>query len=320
MNAKLIKRFSAAAFCGLSVFAGIAAAQRPAVVAGPSKPMTLASRNNLYCAGFVQSSPIDTANKLIGGLEEQEQHIYSQGQYVYLNMGSGKGIQVGDMMAVVRPRGQVKSKWSRKDDLGFFVQEVGAVEIVRVKSDFSVARIKTSCDNFILGDLVQPMPQRTSPIHQSRGPLDLFADSSGKARGRLFMARDGQEAITRDQIVYIDLGAEDNVQVGDYLTVFRMLGKGNVVAGEENESLSARDEGFQSRVFKGGKFSNQTARKSGDQARGKVVTTDEAKDDRPEIRKIVGELVILNVKEKTATAVITRTAQEIHTGDWVEIQ
>ena len=35
---------------------------------------------------------------------------------------------------------------------------------------------------------------------------------------------------------------------------------------------------------------------------------------------VVGEAVVLNVKERTATVVITRTAQEIHTGDWVEIQ
>ena len=35
---------------------------------------------------------------------------------------------------------------------------------------------------------------------------------------------------------------------------------------------------------------------------------------------VVGEAVVLNVKEKTATIVITRTGQEIHTGDWVERQ
>lgn len=285
-----------------------------------SKQMSVASRNNLYCAGFVQASPIDTTNKLIGGLEEQEQYNYAEKNFVYLNMGSNKGVQVGDMMAVVRPRGRVETRWTKKEGLGFFVQEVGALEIVRVKSEFSVARIKTSCDSFLLGDLVQPMAQRTSPTHQARGPLDLFADPSGKATGRLFMARDNAELLSRDHIVYIDLGAEDNVQVGDYLTVYRPLGKGNILKGDQNESLSARDEGYQSSTYRSGKFSNQAGRKSGERARGRVVTTAEAKDDRPAIRKVVGELVILNVKEKTATAVITRTAQEIHTGDWVEVQ
>ena len=50
------------------------------------------------------------------------------------------------------------------------------------------------------------------------------------------------------------------------------------------------------------------------------MTTEKAKEGRPAIRKVVGELVVLNVKEKTATAMIVRNAQEIHTGDWVEVQ
>jgi hypothetical protein len=181
--------------------------------------------------------------------------------------------------------------------------------------------VKTSCDNLYLGDLVQPMQLRVAPDYRQRPALDLYGDPNGKKVGRLFMARDNAEVLTRDFIVYIDLGAEDNVQVGDYLTVFRPLGDGNPYSGDWGESVSARDEGFQSFEYRGGRFSNQAPRKSGDTAKGRVVTTEKAKKDRPDhIRKVVGEMVVLNVKERTATAVITRTAQEIHPGDWVEVQ
>ena len=320
------KRSVTIAFVALCVFTSISVAQRTQptpfkVLVDTVKPMTVAARNNLYCAGYVQSSAIETANKLVGAVEEQEQFIYAENDVVYVNMGSNKGVRVGDVMAVVRPRGKVDTRWTKKNDLGFYVQEVGALEVIRVKNEVSVARVKTSCDNFLLGDLVQPMPQRTSPMHQARGPLDLYSDPSGKAMGRIFMARDNQEALSREQIVYVDLGADDNVQVGDRLTVFRPLGKGNLFISDEDESLSARDEGYQSSVYRGGKFSNQAARKSGETANGRVVRTEKAKEDRPaNMRKVVGEMVILNVKEKTATAVITKTAQEIHTGDWVEVQ
>ncbi len=135
------------------------------------------------------------------------------------------------------------------------------------------------------------------------------------------MARDGQELLGREQIVYIDLGTEDSVKVGDYLTIYRPLGKGNLFENDEEESVSAREDGFQSEIYRGGKFSNQAPRKSGDKATGSIVTNEDAKRGRPNnLRKVVGEIVILNVKEKTATAVITRTAQEIHTGDRVELQ
>lgn len=314
-------------FGGLCVLTSIAFAQprtqpTPTVVFdGDAKVYRIAERNNLYCAGYVQTAAIDTNNKVVGAVDEQEQFIYAQNDVIYLNMGSSKGVKVGDMMTVVRPRGRVETRWTKKDDLGFYVQEVGAVEVIRVKADVSVARVKTSCDNLLLGDLVQPAQQRTSPVYQDRAALDLYADPSGKPMGRLFMARDNQELLGREQIVYIDLGAEDNVQVGDYLTIFRPLGRGNLFVSDEDESVSARDEGFHSNEYRGGKFSNQAARKSGEKANGRVVTTEKAKIDRPDgLRKIVGEMVILNVKERTATAVITRTAQEIHPGDWVEVQ
>lgn len=291
------------------------------VVSQGSDSMLLAGKNNLYCAGFVQTSPVNTANKIVGAEDEQDGHIFAQPDNLYISMGANKGVQVGDMFSVIRPRGKVDTRWTRKDSLGFFVQEVGMVEVIKVKAEVSVVRVKNSCDNFLLGDLLEAVPARVSPLFQNRPALDRFADPTGKALGRIFLARDGQEMLGREQIVYIDLGAEDQVRVGDYLTVFRPLGKGNLFDKVWKESVSARDEGFQSDEYRGGKFSNQAARKKGETAAGRVETTVEAKEDRPNnLRKIVGEIVILNVKEKTATAIITRTAQEIHTGDWVELQ
>ncbi|MEO8650346.1 MAG: FlgT C-terminal domain-containing protein [Acidobacteriota bacterium] len=309
----------------LTLFAGSAAAQQPRatpslVIEGP-RDMRVAERNNLYCAGYVQTAPVNTDNRIVGAVEEQEQFYYSQNNFVYINAGAAKGVKPGDMFTVIRPRGTVNTKLSRKDDLGFYVQEVGALEVVRVKNDVSVARVKTSCNGLMLGDLIQPMQERMSPMFRQRPPLDLFSEPSGKAAGRVFMARDNQEMLGRDQIVYIDLGAEDNVQVGDYLTVFRPLGKGNLFVSDEDESIEARNSDYGSDKYKGGHFSNQAPRKSGDRARGRVVTTEKAKEDRPaSLRKVVGEMIILNVRERTATAVIIRNAQEIHTGDWVEVQ
>lgn len=284
-------------------------------------PKTVAAGNNLYCAGYIQSNGMSTANKIVGSNNEADAYNFKQNDFLYINMGANKGVNVGDTFAVVRPRGQIESRWTNKPDIGFYVQEVGALEVVRVKNEVSVTRVKASCDSFLLGDLVQLTEKRMSPMVESRPALDLFGDPSGKAMGRILMSRDGAEMLSRDFIAYVDLGADNNVQIGDRLTVFRPLGKGNIMQIPQKESASARDEGFQSDTYRGGKVSNQTPRKDGDKADGKVVTTYDAKLGRPlGLRKIVGEAVILNVKEHTATIVITRTAQEIHTGDWVEVQ
>jgi hypothetical protein len=303
--------------------AGVVSAQtKPTlVVSQVTRNLPVAGANNLYCAGYVQTAGVDTSRKIVGAENEQDQNVYSQGNYVYISLGDNRNVQVGDMFTVIRPRGRVNTRWTKKDNLGFYVQEVGALEVVRVKGEVAVAQVRTSCDNLLLGDLVQPVPSRTSPMFTQRPALDRFADPTGKAKGRIFMARDNLELLGREQIVYIDLGAEDNVGVGDYLTVYRPLGKGNLFQKTWKETVSARDEGFQSDEYRGGKFSNQAGRKRQSEATGRVETTEKAKENRPnDLRKVVGEIVILNVREKTATAMIVRNAQEIHTGDWVELQ
>jgi len=291
------------------------------IVPQDDRKMPVAGSNNLYCAGYVETGTVNTANEIVGAEDEQEQNIYAQGDNVYISMGANRGVKVGDMFSVIRPRGRVVTRWTKKNNLGFYVQEVGAVEVVNVKAEVSVARVVSSCDNLLLGDLLQQTPVRTSPLFEKRPRLDVFADSSGKTSGRIFMARDGRELLGREQVVYIDLGTEDSIKVGDYLTIYRPLGKGNLFDNDRDESVSAREDGFQSEVYRGGKFSNQAPRKSGSKATGRIVKTRDAKRGRQKgLRKVVGEIVILNVREKTATAVITRTAQEIHTGDRVEIQ
>jgi len=54
---------------------------------------------------------------------------------------------------------------------------------------------------------------------------------------------------------------------------------------------------------------------------GPIETKPKVIRHRPPVpRKVVGEMVIFNVQQRTATAIITRVAQEVHTGDYVEIQ
>lgn len=290
------------------------------VIPVDNRPVKIARGNNLYCAGYIQQGAMTTDNRIIGSTDEADKYNYDQFDYMYVNMGSNKGVKVGDTLSVIRPRGPVRSKWTTKSDLGFYVQEVGALEVVNVKPDVSVARIRTSCDSFLLGDLVQLAERRESPLVTKHASLDLFGDPSGKAQGRIVLSRDHAEMLTRDFIAYVDLGLDENVKIGDVLTVFRPLGKGNLMQYPQKESVSWEDYGFESDVYHGGRFSNQSGRKSGDRANGQKITTYRAKKGRPELRQVLGEAVVLNVKERTATVVITRTAQEIHTGDYVELQ
>ncbi len=286
-----------------------------------NKNLAVAVRNNLYCAGYIQKSSFNTKLEIVGSKDEKEKHIYAEGDELYVNSGAVDGVKVGDKFSVIRPRGKFKSEWSKKKDLGVYVQELGAVEVVRVMRDVSVAKVMTSCGVILFGDILTPVPNRQSPMFKKREALDIYAMSSGKANGRILMARDGIELLGREQIVYVDLGREDNVQIGDYMTIYRPLGTGDLFANVLKESIDNKEEGYESDRYKGGRYSNQSARKKGTDGNGAVVTTEDAKSRRPDgLRRVVGELIVLNVFERTATVMIVRNESEIHTGDYVEVQ
>ncbi|MFN2456288.1 MAG: hypothetical protein ABR577_18990 [Pyrinomonadaceae bacterium] len=299
---------------------------RPLVILPEDKaPAPAAKNTELYCGGFIQYAPAPNNMEIVGGEEEQEQHTYGQGDIVFINAGSQAGVKVGQEFTVIRPHGQFSTKLTRKKGyLGVYTQELGVLRVTDVKNRVSVAQVITSCETMLLGDLLRPAPLRAARPQRAEAQLDRFRDPSGKQTGRLVLARDGREAVAPNEIVYIDLGTEDNIKPGDYFTVFRPAGTGNITRFRDEEIVTVATGGFESDRFKGGKFSNQAQRvkdPNNNGIYGPTVSTPDVKSRRPPVpRKVVGELVILGVQQRTATAVITRVAQEVHTGDFVELQ
>lgn len=296
-------------------------AQQPRRVAGQSK---------LYCAGYIRHQRLQGMPEIVGAEEEQEQRTYADGDIVYLNAGSQQGIKEGQNFQIIRPRGDVKGVHKQKRGfLGTYIQEIGQLQVFKVRENTSAAQITFTCDAALLGDLLAPVPDRESPLQRAEENLDRFADPTNKQTGRLMMAKDYREMVTRNDVVYIDLGSEDSVKRGDYLTIYRPLGTGNVTRVDNEEMARNRATGFQSDRYRGGGFSNQGSRAKDSTAfrdtegryRYRPITSREVKRHRPLMpRKIVGEMVIIDVQLRTATAIITRIAGEVHTGDWVEIQ
>ena len=306
-------------------------APTPQVIAPTAAPAPhIAGESTLYCAGYIRYQKLPHMPEIVGALEEQEQRTYADGDVVYLNAGSQQGIKEGQSFQIIRPRGFVKGVHREKRGfLGIYVQEIGQLRVFKVNENTAAAKITFTCDLALLGDLLAPIPDRESPLVRADGNLDQYAEPSGKQTGRLMMAKDGREMVTRNDVVYIDLGGEDKINRGDYLTIYRPLGTGNLTRVDNEEMARNRATGFQGDRYRGGGFSIQASRAKDSTAfvnsegryRHRPITSKEVKRHRPEMpRKIIGEMVVINVEARTATAIITRVVGEVHTGDWVEIQ
>jgi hypothetical protein len=97
------------------------------------------------------------------------------------------------------------------------------------------------------------------------------------------MTREFLTQVGDGNVVYVDLGKKENVQVGDYLRISRSFSG-------ENISL----------------FNLNDYRRH--------------KDSFAEIRKVIGEAVVLRVDEKTSTCLVTYSIEEITLGDDVEVE
>ncbi|MET0648194.1 MAG: hypothetical protein ABW208_16380 [Pyrinomonadaceae bacterium] len=299
-------------------------AERPTLVApGERGPAPVARASETACGGFIEQTPQAAVGQIIGAEQEKERRLYSEGELLFIDAGAQSGVRVGQEFTVVRPRGQFRSKFSRKTgSLGVYTQEVGRLRVVRVRDRVSVAEVRVACDNLLLGDLLRPVQERPVPQARAEAVFDRFAEPTGKQTGRLVLTRDGRDYVSRDDVVFIDLGAEDGVKVGDYLTVFRPAGHGTIVEHGDETVANAR-RGFESEEFRSGGHSIQSQRVKdvGGSKYGETVKTPAIERARPAIpRKVVGELIVLRVEGRTATAVVTRVAQEIHPGDAVEVQ
>jgi hypothetical protein len=264
--------------------------------------------------------------QIVGGEQEQEQTIYASGDYVYLNAGQRQGVKEGQAYHIIRPRGgPAKTHREKKGYLGVFVQEIGELRVIRAKENVSVAQITFACDSAILGDFLAGVPDRVSPEPRAGVSFDRFGDSSGKATGRVMMAKDGRETIATGDVIYVDIGDEDRAVAGDYLTIYRHVGKGNLDVNVYDLAVQNREE-FSSEKYRGGGLSIQAPRAGelkGEDGlfRHGSVSSSQVKSKRPELlRKVVGQAMIINVQVRTATAVVMSVAQEVHTGDFVELR
>jgi hypothetical protein len=279
------------------------------------KPLNVAIGNDLYCAGFINSAPSENYFQIVGGEFENTVAHFAQGDAVYLNAGRAQNVSEGALYSIIRPRGDFRSPFkhtSGQRNLGVFTSELGVLRVISVKENSSVARIIFSCNDIQLGDQLRAFESRPSVPTEYARPLPRYKPTPGRKPGRIVLQREQKEFLSPRDVVYIDLGKDNGVAPGDKFTIFRYFpDDANPVRYNDDDIQVRRSGGFQSDTYKGGTYSNDHPRE-GRQA---------VKNSRREVpRTIVGELVIIAVQPKSATAIITRTAQEVHTGDHIEAQ
>src|SRR5258708_33612185 len=263
---------------------------------------------DLYCAGFL-GKEISRSNFVAGGLDSPFTTQYASGELLYLK---GKGYEVGQEYTIVRELTDPNryelfaGQWAAVKAAGQPYEELAHVKIVDTRSKMAVAHVEFSCDSVLPGDYAIPFVEKAGVDFHPPMRLDRFAPANGQTSGRIILAKDSDSELGNGGKVYLNIGANQRLKVGDYLLALRSY---RATRQDSVDKLSFSAPALEP---------TQKRQPSIDPALF-------GKTNGPEIhvaempRRAVGELVIIGTTPSTATGMIVYSLEPIHIGDRVEL-
>jgi hypothetical protein len=198
--------------------------------AATSAPVPLGADADIYCFGYL-GDPREPLPNSVASFEDVEmmydpgsksQEIGgTQGDLVFIDGGTATGIVAGETYLIVEP-GEMVTHPRTKEILGRHYDFKGQVRVIRADERRACAIIITSCDIIDAGDKLKPMPQLPIPLARIPEVPGFCEPRSGKSPGFIVKAQGGwSDALADGILVEVNLGRDEQVQPGDFLTVWR---------------------------------------------------------------------------------------------------
>jgi hypothetical protein len=264
---------------------------------------------DIYCAGFLTKDRIPDANYVNGGLQTPDSTKFATGEMVYL---AGTGYQAGQLYSIVREMRDVNEyeiyPGQRKvlAAAGRPYGEIGRVRIVDTRSHTAIGQVEFSCDPINPGDVAVPFVEKPPVAFHVPGHFDRFAPASGKLTGRIVLGKDFDDVLGTGMKLYMNMGSNQGVKVGDYFRVVRTY---TATLHDPVESLSfdaktSEDTQVRPPTFEANRFTR---------TKGPNIHV----GDLP--RRAVGEVVVLNVTPTASSAMVVFALEDVLAGDTVEL-
>jgi hypothetical protein len=212
-------------------------------VGGSRSPVPLGTEFDVYCYGYI-GDPAEPMPNSIQSWEDAEMRYQegevrqditgAAGDLVMLDGGTATGLVAGDTYIVVERGEMVAHPGKRTQFVGREYVYQGQIRVLCADDHHARGIITQSCNDIHIGARLKPLPQ--IPIPLARIPdMPAFCDpNSGKRNGFIVSAQGGWDtALGEGLLVQVNLGQADQLQPGDFLTVYR----DNVTPGERHQVL-----------------------------------------------------------------------------------
>ena len=198
----------------------------------PNNPIPLGTEADIFCYGYIgdPNEPMpnyvqsheDVDVKYLLRAKPEMSGAAAPGDLIYVSGGAATGLVAGETYMAVQPE-QLVNHPATGEVLGRQYNYIGQIRILCTDTQPGLSRaiVLEACREINIGARLKPMPQLPIPI--ARVPeLPAWCDPpSGRTSGYIVDSREWDLGLVEGVLVQIDLGSDNQIEPGDFLTVFR---------------------------------------------------------------------------------------------------
>jgi hypothetical protein len=314
----------------------VAAARGDRVELEEESPMPPVNAHDVYCSGFISPGYHFPSLRIVASTDRSRESL-AQGDVVYINGGTAEGVENGSEFTIIQ-QGQTVSHPVTGKAIGKMYLRMGRVKVISAQEHSSIAQITMSCDEIRYGFGL--IPYKPIPIPwdiKTSQQLPVYLPESDKPSGRVIWAEERLESVGRYNIAYVDLGAAQKLAPGDKFWIYRyadttLLDTTHDLFRQQKIDVGEKDL---FRPHKSGNASADTRVPAGtaEAAGTSPASSSSATDTRlpagdvasaaqgaAGYRKFLGEGVVLTTEANTACVKVLLSTEDIHPGDFVQVE
>ncbi len=194
-----------------------------------SSPVALGKESDIYCFGYLSSEEDNFPNSIRGFEDLETRYIYRAGEQsmglgpgdiVFIEGGTSTGLVPGDTYLILETEEKVYHPVTG-DLVGWHHDFRGQLRILCADDQEATGLIVQACKDVHVGDKLMPLPSIPIPLVRRTELASVCTPPSGKTSGYIVNAKDFKYALGEGAVVEIDLGRDNLLQPGDFMTVFR---------------------------------------------------------------------------------------------------
>jgi hypothetical protein len=270
--------------------------QQPAANLGVGN---LPTASDMYCSGFITTEKVPDNLFVAAGHNSPDQTRFAGvSDTIFIH---GQGMKEGDRYQIVRHVRDTNhyeiygGQKAAIRNVGEPYFEMAIVKVTEVQKNTAIAAFELSCSDVMPGDIAIPLVEREAPPFR-KVSLDRYTPPSGKTVGRIIMAQEFDSFLGSKYKAYLNIGADKGLKPGDYLRATRTY---SYAYRDPEAGLS----------LKASEYDDTQVHPQ------KLPTNDVSSLPR----RTLGDMIVLQVHPKSATAMILTALEGIQVGDAVEL-